>query len=90
MVRDINKHSNNVMAQQLLLTLALQRQPGRPATADAARAVQRDWLVARSGELPPGLLLDNGSGLSRETRLSASLLARLLQLAWSSAVMPEL
>jgi len=89
-VRDINKFSNNVMAQQLFLTLALQRQPGQPATAEAARAVLRDWLVARTGELPPGVQLDNGSGLSREARLSAALLARLLQQAWSSPAMPEL
>jgi len=89
-VRDINKFSNNVMAQQLFLTLALQRQPGQPATAEAARAVLRDWLVARTGELPAGMQLDNGSGLSRETRLSAALLVRLLQQAWSSPAMPEL
>jgi D-alanyl-D-alanine carboxypeptidase/D-alanyl-D-alanine-endopeptidase (penicillin-binding protein 4) len=89
-VRDINKFSNNVMAQQLFLSLALQRQPGQPATAEAARAVLREWLTARTGELPPGLQLDNGSGLSRETRLSAALLVRLLQLAWSSPAMPEL
>jgi serine-type D-Ala-D-Ala carboxypeptidase/endopeptidase (penicillin-binding protein 4) len=89
-VRDINKYSNNVMAQQLFLSLALQRQPGVPATAEAARAVLREWLVARVGELPPDMHLDNGSGLSRETRLSAALLARLLQQAWGSATMPEL
>ena len=46
-VRDINKYSNNVMAQQLFLSLALQRQPGVPATRDAARGVLREWLVAR-------------------------------------------
>jgi D-alanyl-D-alanine carboxypeptidase/D-alanyl-D-alanine-endopeptidase (penicillin-binding protein 4) len=89
-VRDINKFSNNVMAQQLFLTLALQRQPGQAATAEAARAVLREWLVARTGELPPGMHLDNGSGLSRETRISAALMVRLLQLAWSSPSMPEL
>jgi serine-type D-Ala-D-Ala carboxypeptidase/endopeptidase (penicillin-binding protein 4) len=89
-VRDINKFSNNVMAQQLFLTLALQRQPGQPASAEAARALLRDWLVARTGELPPGMQVDNGSGLSRDNRLSASLLARLLQQAWSSPAMPEL
>jgi serine-type D-Ala-D-Ala carboxypeptidase/endopeptidase (penicillin-binding protein 4) len=89
-VRDINKFSNNVMAQQLFLTLALQRQPGQPASAEAARAVLREWLVARTGELPPGMHLDNGSGLSRETRLSAALMVQLLQLAWSSPAMPEL
>jgi D-alanyl-D-alanine carboxypeptidase/D-alanyl-D-alanine-endopeptidase (penicillin-binding protein 4) len=89
-VRDINKDSNNVMAQQLFLSLALQRQPGVPATAEAARGVVRDWLVTHVGELPAGMHLDNGSGLSRETRLSAALLARLLQQAWGSATMPEL
>jgi len=89
-VRDINKFSNNVMAQQLFLSLALQRQPGLPATPDSARAVLRDWLVERTGELPPGMQIDNGSGLSRDTRLSAALLAKLLQQAWGSAYMPEL
>jgi len=35
-------------------------------------------------------VIDSGSGLSREGRLSAALLARLLQLAWASPAMPEL
>ncbi len=87
-VRDINKYSNNVMAQQLFLTLAVQ--PGQPATPAAARDVLTRWAVDRFGE-PEGVLrLDNGSGLSRETRLTAQSLARLLQIAWSSAVMSEL
>jgi D-alanyl-D-alanine carboxypeptidase/D-alanyl-D-alanine-endopeptidase (penicillin-binding protein 4) len=89
-VRDINKYSNNVMAQQLLLSLQLQRRPGVPATAEAARDTLREWLLQRTGELPPGTVLDNGSGLSRETRLSAALLARLLQQAWNGPAMPEL
>jgi D-alanyl-D-alanine carboxypeptidase/D-alanyl-D-alanine-endopeptidase (penicillin-binding protein 4) len=89
-VRDINKFSNNVMAQQLFLSLALQRQPGVPATAAAARAVLQEWLDGRGGELAPGTVLDNGSGLSRQSTLSAALLARLLQQAWGSPWMPEL
>jgi serine-type D-Ala-D-Ala carboxypeptidase/endopeptidase (penicillin-binding protein 4) len=89
-VRDINKFSNNVMAQQLFLTLALQRQPGQPASAEAARALLRDWLAARTGELPAGTHIDNGSGLSRDNRISAALLGRVLQQAWSSPAMPEL
>ena len=89
-LRDINKYSNNVMAQQLFLTLALQRQPAQPATAEAARALLQEWLLQRSGDLSAGTQLDNGSGLSRDTRLSAALLARLLQQAWSSPAMPEL
>jgi D-alanyl-D-alanine carboxypeptidase/D-alanyl-D-alanine-endopeptidase (penicillin-binding protein 4) len=89
-VRDINKYSNNVMAQQLFLSLALQRQPGVPASADGARAVLREWLLARLGELPPGTQIDNGSGLSRDMRVSAALLAALLLQAWDRAYMPEL
>jgi len=34
-------------------------------------------------------VLDNGSGLSRQERISALALARLLQLAYRSAYMPE-
>jgi serine-type D-Ala-D-Ala carboxypeptidase/endopeptidase (penicillin-binding protein 4) len=89
-VREINKFSNNVMAQQLFLTLALQRAPGVPASADAAREHLRRWLVERVGELPADTVIDNGSGLSRDTRLSAALLARVLALAYDSPVMPEL
>jgi D-alanyl-D-alanine carboxypeptidase/D-alanyl-D-alanine-endopeptidase (penicillin-binding protein 4) len=87
-VRDINKFSNNVMAQQLFLTLALvQRGAGTP---DAARELLQGWLASRFGDAAQGAVIDNGSGLSREGRVSAALLARLLQAAWASPVMPEL
>ncbi len=90
-VRDINKFSNNVMAQQLFLTLALQREPAQPASAGAARQTLRRWVAERIGEPGPGeLVIDNGSGLSRQARVSAQWLAHLLQHAWSSPVMPEL
>jgi serine-type D-Ala-D-Ala carboxypeptidase/endopeptidase (penicillin-binding protein 4) len=86
-VRDINKYSNNVMAQQLFLTLALVQKS--PATFESARQVLGQWWRERMGpEQPP--MFDNGSGLSREERITAQQLARLLQLAWSSPLMPEL
>ncbi len=86
-VRDINKYSNNVMTQQLFLTLSLQQQ-GR-GTLAGSRALLQDWWRQRFGssELP---LIANGSGLSREDRMSATALARLLQYAWASPLMPEL
>jgi D-alanyl-D-alanine carboxypeptidase/D-alanyl-D-alanine-endopeptidase (penicillin-binding protein 4) len=87
-VREINKHSNNVMAQQLFLTLAAP--VDGTATAELARDNLARWVTTRFGEPEPGFRLDNGSGLSRDTRMSAQWLARLLQVAWSSAVMPEL
>ena len=87
-IRDINKYSNNVMAQQLFLTLGLtQRGAGTP---DAAREVMRQWAQARLGTAGATLAIDNGSGLSRESRVSAQLLTRLLLAAWASPVMPEL
>jgi D-alanyl-D-alanine carboxypeptidase/D-alanyl-D-alanine-endopeptidase (penicillin-binding protein 4) len=87
-IRDINKYSNNVMAQQLFLTLALkQRGLGTP---DGAREVLRGWLANRYGDAGRAAVIDNGSGLSRETRVSAALLARLLQDAAASPLMPEL
>jgi D-alanyl-D-alanine carboxypeptidase/D-alanyl-D-alanine-endopeptidase (penicillin-binding protein 4) len=88
LVRDINKFSNNVMAQQLFLTLGLQ-QRGRGTVADA-REVMRQWLADRFGPLAQDAVIDNGSGLSRDARVSAALLARLLQVVWSSPAMPEL
>ncbi|ABE46505.1 D-alanyl-D-alanine carboxypeptidase/D-alanyl-D-alanine endopeptidase [Polaromonas sp. JS666] len=94
-IRDINKYSNNVMAQQLFLTLSLV--PGQPrpgglddaASNEASREVVRSWWRERLGEqdMP---VLDNGSGLSRLERATPQGLARLLQTAYVSGAMPEL
>ncbi len=46
-VRDINKYSNNVMAQQLFLTLSLQQQGG--GTLEGSREVMRQWWRERIG-----------------------------------------
>ena len=90
-VRDINKYSSNLMAQQLFLTLALQDSPARSATLDAAREVLRRWLVGRVGEPAAAeSVIDNGSGLSRENRVSVALLAKLLQQSFDSPLMSEL
>ncbi|MDW3687837.1 D-alanyl-D-alanine carboxypeptidase/D-alanyl-D-alanine-endopeptidase [Cupriavidus sp. CV2] len=88
-VRDINKFSNNVMARQLYLTIGAEMDRSGPAsTTRSAKVVQR-WL-ARQGLDMPGLVLDNGSGLSREERISAYDMSRLLQQALASEVGPVL
>ena len=86
-VRDVNKFSNNVMAQHVFLTLALQK--NSVATFDGAREALRQWWQARWGDVPMPVA-DNGAGLSREARISAQALGRMLQTAWASPVMPEL
>jgi len=86
-VRHINKQSNNVMARLLLLTLGAAYEPGPATVASGDRAV--DGILAARGLRLPELVLDNGSGLSRDGRISADSLARLLAAAWRSPVMPE-
>ncbi len=87
-VRDINKFSNNLMAQQLFLTLSLQGR--RNTTAEASRELLTRWLTERTGEINGDTLIDNGSGLSRSQRITAARLARLLMQMNDSPVMSEL
>jgi len=86
-IRDINKFSNNVMARQVLLTVAAEMsgQPGDPV--NGARAV-RAWL-ADKGIDTSALAIENGAGLSRIERVSPMLLARMLVQAYRSPLMPE-
>ncbi|MEY4140251.1 MAG: hypothetical protein RLZZ371_2433, partial [Pseudomonadota bacterium] len=85
LIRDVNKFSNNVMAQQIFLTLGLPA----PATPESAREAVRQWWQRRinSSDLP---VIDNGSGLSRKNRISAQQLGQLLQVAYTLPTMPEL
>jgi D-alanyl-D-alanine carboxypeptidase/D-alanyl-D-alanine-endopeptidase (penicillin-binding protein 4) len=85
-IRDINKFSNNVMAQQLFLTLS-QQQRGVGSFEASRDVLQRWWRERVGGDVP---VFDNGSGLSRDERISAQALARLLQVAWASPTMAEL
>jgi D-alanyl-D-alanine carboxypeptidase/D-alanyl-D-alanine-endopeptidase (penicillin-binding protein 4) len=87
-VRDINKFSNNVMARQLFLTLGMAAGK-RPARLEDGDRALREWLALRGLDFPE-LVLENGSGLGRQTRISPANMARLLQTGWRSAVMPEL
>ncbi|MDE2078349.1 MAG: D-alanyl-D-alanine carboxypeptidase/D-alanyl-D-alanine-endopeptidase [Burkholderiales bacterium] len=92
-VYDINKFSNNVMARQLFLTLGAEAGQG---TLDEARSVVAQQVRAATqdaaGHSPcddHSLILDNGSGLSRQARSSAECMGRWMQALWASPVMPE-
>lgn len=89
-VRDINKFSNNVMARQLFLSLGLAPvSPGGAApvlSLPTSRQRVQAWLAAQGIR---DVQLDNGSGLSRQERISPASMVRLLSQAWSSPVMPE-
>ena len=79
-VHDINKFSNNVMAQQVFHTLGLRSTvpDAPPGSLEAGRAVVLDWWRQA---LPASALpaLGNGSGLNRAERITAQALGELLQ-----------
>jgi D-alanyl-D-alanine carboxypeptidase/D-alanyl-D-alanine-endopeptidase (penicillin-binding protein 4) len=86
-LRAINKWSNNPMTRHLLLTLGLEH-AGPPATPEKGRAAVDAWLAAK-GLAMPGLQLDNGSGLSRDTRVTAAGLGAMLLHAWDHPQMAD-
>ena len=80
-IADVNKFSNNVMAQQVFLTLSAQNRQG--SFSATQRVVTAWWKKNFSGHALP--VLENGSGLSRKERASASALTALLHHAGTSA-----
>lgn len=102
-VRDINKFSNNISARQLYLALGVAvgavtgpatsivndtaSGHARPTLAKSEAAI-RQWLTSKNLHFPE-LTIENGSGLSRNERISASHLGKLLLTAFKSPVMPE-
>lgn len=86
-IRLVNKHSSNVMARHLLLTIGAE-QAGRPATTAAGARAVAEFLASR-GIAIGDLVIENGSGLSRIERISARGLADVLLDAWKSPYAPE-
>jgi D-alanyl-D-alanine carboxypeptidase/D-alanyl-D-alanine-endopeptidase (penicillin-binding protein 4) len=86
-VRVTNKYSSNMMARSLVLAIAAE-QVGTPATTDAGENAILAWLAQRE-LIFPELVIGNGSGLSREARVSGDSMARMLASAWRSRYAPE-
>ena len=87
MISSVNKHSNNVMARQVLYTLSAEVL-GPPGTEAGGRDVVTRWLQDKGFD-PERLALENGAGLSRNARVSAADMASLLRFAWRQPYMPE-
>lgn len=86
-IRWVNKQSNNVMARTLLLTLGSETYGSGATVASGIKALQQ--LLQRQGVNTTGWVFDNGSGLSREGRITAQGLGTMLLKAWESPLMPE-
>ncbi|GAP38498.1 D-alanyl-D-alanine carboxypeptidase/D-alanyl-D-alanine endopeptidase [Piscinibacter sakaiensis] len=92
LLHPVNKQSNNVYARLLYLSLgALAPVDGAPAGDTLARsaAVVDAWLD-RQGIDRTGLVMDNGSGLSRRERISARQLVEALRAGLAASTGPEL
>ncbi len=87
MIARINKHSNNVMVRQLLYTLGAEAN-GAPGTEESGKAVISKWLTD-NGLASTKIAIENGAGLSRNTRTTAKDMAEMLQFAWRQPYMPE-
>lgn len=86
-IRLVNKFSNNVMTRHVELALGAERF-GLPATIDKGhRAITE--VLNESGIKTEGLVIANSAGLSRDSRISARQLAKILDVAWKSPFMPE-
>lgn len=95
-LRPLNKQSDNALTRLLYLQLgAASATPatgpgGEPVpTADRARAEVLRWMAERRID-STGLVLDNGSGLSRSERLTPRQLALLLRHALTGPQGPDL
>ena len=90
-LRHLNKTSDNAQARLLYLLLGVPAMAANPqaTTFELAERVVRGWL-AEHGIADAGLVLDNGSGLSRSERISPWQMARSLQVAWAGRYASDL
>ena len=86
-IRPLNKWSNNVMTRMLLLTVA-ETKFNPPVDREKGVIAILEHLETK-GLDTTGLKIENGSGLSRKTRISATQITELLRLAWIKPHMPE-
>lgn len=86
-ITSINKYSNNMMTRHLLLSLGLQHY-GAPATVDNGIKAVRDYLDTL-GIDHTELVMINGSGLSRDVRLTSAMLGAALEHGYQLPTMPE-
>jgi len=86
---EMNKTSNNVMARALYLSLSRANNSNQVASTAKSEQVLINWLQSKGWNFSE-LVLENGAGLSRHERISASHLGLLLEDAFHSPVMAEL
>ena len=85
-LHDINKRSDNPTTRTVFLSLGALN--GSATTAETAATVVRGWMATHRID-PTGLVLENGSGLSRRERVTPAQLAAVLRVAAAGPWAPE-
>ena len=75
-VRDLNKYSNNFTAEQILKALGAEKY-GAPGSTEKGLAAEQEFLGS-IGIDPKSSVIQNGSGLTRDTKLSPRLFVKAL------------
>jgi serine-type D-Ala-D-Ala carboxypeptidase/endopeptidase (penicillin-binding protein 4) len=90
-LRPLNKASDNALSRMLFMNLGVAGMAAAPQASTAALAAQvvQDWL-AQHRIASAGLVLDNGSGLSRSERVTPLQLAQMLAVAHRAHYAPDL
>ena len=92
-LRHMNKASDNPLTRLMYLELGARApadvQRRYATTSLVSEAVVRDWF-ARHEIATDGMVLDNGSGLSRNERVTPRQMAMMLRTVWQKHYAPEL
>jgi len=83
LLNNSNKISDNFAAEQILKTLGAELK-GAPGSTEKGIEVIREFLKEEVGIPPDSYVLENGSGLSRENRVSPEQIVKLLRYMYNN------
>lgn len=88
LVRDMNKHSLNLMSRNLMLTVMAEDLKIK-ATEDDVNRFVLDWL-GNHDIVTNNIFIENGAGLSRRTSINAESLLEIMDKIYEHPYMPEI
>jgi len=88
LVRDMNKHSLNLMSRNLMLTVMAENLEIK-ATEDDVNRFVLDWL-SNNDIITNNIFIENGAGLSRRTSINAESLLEIMDKIYEHPYMPEI
>ena len=88
LIRDMNKYSLNLMSRNLMLSVIAEDKKIQP-TESAVNSYVLDWLKSHNIDTN-NIYIENGAGLSRDTKINALSLMRVMQKIYEHPYMPEM